>query len=113
MLWTKKRAKKLIRAKNGKFKKWIGGAKKSEMKKQENNFQGIAIHIGKEFKRQFGRVAKVGDIVRKKKANGTYHLGAMWYIRTPNGWRKSHTEFIKPSKSQIKARIAGSRKGQK
>ena len=56
--WTRTRAKKLTRRKNGTFKVWKGGKKKSELKKKRNSFQGIAIHIGYQFKKQNGRKAK-------------------------------------------------------
>jgi len=87
--WTKKRKKALNRKKDGKFGPWKGGRKKSEMAKKENTFQGIKVHIGKEYKRQHGKIAKIGSMVRKKKKDGTYHKGAYWYIRTKKGWRRA------------------------
>jgi len=111
MLWNKKRSSKLIRRANGTFKKWIGGYTLSQMKKQENNFQGIAIHIGKEYKRQHGKNAKTGQIVRTKKRDGSYHKGASWYIKTPKGWRKSPTATKKPDRRTINKVIRNARKG--
>ena len=106
--WTAKRKRAAVRNPDGTFKEWRGGQRKQDMKKQKNNFHGIQTHIGKEFKRQHGRTAKVGDIVRTKKADGTHHKGAMWYIRTPHGWRKSG-QYAKPSKAKIKEIIKKSR----
>ena len=107
--WTKKRDRKCKRRADGTFKKWTGGYKKSDLAKQQNNFHGIAIHIGKEYVRQHGRAAKVGAIVRKKKANGTYHRGAFWYVRTKYGWRKSGPS--KPTRARIRRICRTARKG--
>jgi len=109
MRWTGNRQAACVRDSKGRFKTWIGGRRKSQLKKQQNNFQGIAIHIGKEYKRQRGRPAQVGAIVRKKKSDGSYHRGAFWYVRTPNGWRKFGSR--KPTTSQIRRICTKSRKG--
>jgi len=109
--WTSKRASKCVRNSDGTFRKWIGGKTKSQLHKQENNYQGIAIHIGKEFKRQHGRPAKVGEMVRFKIKSGAYHKQAFWYIRTENGWRKSVTETRKPTVAEIRKQSMKSRKG--
>lgn len=106
-----KRAKSMNRRANGTFGPWKGGLKKSQLKKKENTFQGIAVHIGKEFKRQRGRVAKVGDIVRFKKLDGTYHKQAEWYVKTKFGWRKSRTGQTRPNHWGITAVLNSSRKG--
>ena len=98
--FTAKRESRLIRGADGKFKEWTGGKTKAQLKKKENTFQGIAIHIGKEFKKQYGRVAKVGDCVRFKTKDGSYHKQAFWYIRTKFGWRKHGPN--KPSKAYLK-----------
>lgn len=98
---TRKRKRALNRRADGTFGPWTGGQSKRQLKKKENNFQGIAIHIGKEFKRQHGHVARVGSIVRTKRLDGGYHKGAYWYIRTGHGWRVSPTETRKPSISVI------------
>jgi len=99
--WTPEREKACVRNKDGTFKRWKGGKKKSELKKKETTAHGIKIHIGKEFKRQHGRKAKIGSIVRKKKKDGSYHKGAYWYIRTKNGWRVCPSKHKKPSKTYI------------
>ena len=109
--WTSQRASKCVRNPDGSFKKWMGGKTKSELKKQENTYQGIAVHIGKEFVKQHGRTAKVGEVVRFKTQSGAYHKQAMWYVRTPNGWRKSPTETRKPTRSQITQICNNSRRG--
>lgn len=108
---TPKRKKHLNRRKNGTFGPWKGGKKKSQLKKKRNSFQGISIHLGKEFKRQHGRTMKPGDIVRTKKKDGTYHKQAEWYVKTPHGMRKSRTQFKRPTKAQIKNVIKNSRPG--
>ena len=109
--WTKARNRKLTRRKDGTFKKWAGGYKLSEMKKKQNNFHGIAIHIGKEYKRQHGRPAKVGSIVRTKRQDGKFHKGAYWYIRTSAEWRRSPTHERKPSRAVIMKVMLSSRTG--
>ena len=100
--WTKKRQKAVIRRKNGTFKEWKGGRDLKDMKKKENNFQGIKIHIGKEFKRQHGRTAKIGETVRTKNKDGTYNKNAQTYIKTPKGWRKKRD--YKPKKKTTKTK---------
>lgn len=111
MFWTKARERRCVRGKDGKFRNWIGGYRKQDLKKQVNNFQGIATHIGKEFVRQTGRVAKIGDIVRKKKSDGTYHKGAYWYVRTRFGWRRAGMK--RPTAAEIKEILKKARKGRK
>ncbi len=107
--WTAKRQRACMRRRDGTFKKWRGGRTKAQLKKKRNTFQGIAVHIGKEYVRQHGRPARVGAIVRKKKLDGSYHRGAFWYVRTPNGWRKSGPR--KPTRAKIRALCRRSRKG--
>lgn len=106
-----KRARALNRRKDGTFGPWKGGLKKSQLKKKSNTFQGIAVHIGKEFKRQRGRVAQVGEAVRFKKSDGSYHKQAEWYVKTKFGWRKARTGQRKPTQSQITNILKISRKG--
>ncbi len=108
---TKARKRKLTRRADGTFKSWKGGKSKGQLKKKKNTFQGIATHIGLEYKRQHGRVAKVGDIVRTRKLDGSFHKGAFYYIKTRNGWRKSPTATRKPTKAQIRRVDKNSRKG--
>ena len=110
MKLTPKRKSRLVRRADGTFKKWKGGRTLSQLKKKQNNFLGIQIHIGKEFVRQRGRKAKVGEVVRTKKKNGTYHKGAFWYIRTKHGWRKTRST-TKPSAATIKSICKRARKG--
>jgi len=109
--WTRERQRAVIRRKDGTFKEWKGGRALKDMKKQQNNFHGIASHIGREFVRQHGRPAKLGDIVRTRRKDGEYHKGASWYIKTPNGLRKSPTGTRKPSRKVIETVIRDSRKG--
>jgi len=109
--WTKKRQRAVNRRADGTFKPWTGGKSKSQLKKKKNNFQGIAIHIGNEFKKQNKRTAKVGDTVRTKRKDGQYHKGAFWYIKTKNEWRKSPTETRKPTSATIKRVNEASRPG--
>ena len=99
--WTPEREKALIRNKDGTFKRWKGGKKKSELKKKETTAHGIKTHIGKEFKRQNGRTAVIGSIVRTKKKDGSHHKGAYWYIMTKKGWRVCPSKERKPSKAYI------------
>jgi len=86
--WTAKRESRLIRNEDGTFKKWTGGKTKAQLKKKQNNYQGIAVHIGKEFVKQNKRIARIGDCVRFKTKDGSYHEQAFWYVKTKFGWRK-------------------------
>jgi hypothetical protein len=108
--WTQKRAKLLKRDKKGKFKKWKGG---SDSKKTGYTHHGTMVHIGKQFKKQNGRAAKVGDVHRTKRKDGKYHGNAPWYVFTQHGWRKAkdNPNKRKPSKSQIQSILKKSRKG--
>lgn len=106
-----KRKASLNRRKDGTFGPWKGGKTLAELPKKENNFHGIAVHIGKEYARQHGRPAKVGEAVRFKTKTGKYHEQAFWYVRTPHGWRRA-THTTKPTAAQIRAICANSRKGQ-
>ncbi len=107
--WTPEREKALNRRPDGTFDEWKGGRKLKDLKKKQNNFQGIAIHIGKEFNRQNKRNATTGEIVRTRKKDGSFHRGAEWYIKTGKGWRKFGPK--KPNKTQIKIFNEVSRKG--
>jgi len=109
---SKKRRSSLNRRSNGTFAPWRGGKTKAQLKKKRNPFQGIAIHIGKEFVKQHGRKAKVGSICRFKKSDGTFHKQAEWYVKTKSGWRKSRTRQRKPTRTQIARILKISRKGQ-
>ena len=109
-IWTKKRKRACVRRKDGTFKVWKGGRKKSQLKKKRNTYQGIAVHIGKEYVRQHGRAGKVGAIVRKKRKDGNYHQGADWYVRTKYGWRDTGSP-VKPSRARIRRLCARARKG--
>jgi len=95
--------KKVTRNKNGTIRNFKGG--------ENTTWHSALVKIGKEFKKQFGRSAKPGDIVRHKNQNGTYNKGSPWQIRTPHGWRKSKTGMRKPTKSQINNQIKSSRPG--
>jgi len=98
----KSRRKKLVRNPDGTFKEWKGGRDIDDLPdKDRSNAHGVATHLGKEYKRQHGRTAKTGDIVRTKTKDGTYHKQASYYIRTPHGWRESPTEKKRPTKKTI------------
>ena len=104
--WTRDRARALKRRADGTFKSWKPKAGKKKGHRETGDFHGIKTHIGKEFERQKGRVAKLGDIVRTKKSDGTYHRGAFWYIKTKKGWRRFGLK--KPTRAQIiKACVVG------
>ena len=68
------------RRKNGTYGPWRGG-------KHGESHHGAMVKIGIEYKRQTGRKAKVGDVVRRKNLNGSYNKGSPWYVKTPHGWR--------------------------
>jgi len=108
--WTAKRRRACVRRKDGTFKTWKGGRKKSQLKKKRNTYQGIAIHIGKEYRRQHGRPARIGAIVRKKRADGKFHRGADWYVRTSHGWRDTGSP-ARPTRARIKRICARARPG--
>lgn len=109
--WTEERKRKCVRDSKGRFKEWRGGKTKQQLKKKENTYQGIAIHIGKQFAKQHKRPARVGEIVRFKTKSGAYHEQAYWYIRTKNGWRKSSTGTRRPTKAEIARVCKNSRRG--
>jgi hypothetical protein len=111
--WTRKRAAHLIRGQDGQFKDWLGGREKEDLKKKENNFHGIATHIGKEYERQHGRPASVGQAVRFKTKSGNFHKQAFWYVRTPDGWRKLDADTRPPTAAEINDLINRSRKGRR
>lgn len=92
--WTPARKKRLIRDKKGRFKLWTGGKTKHEITKKRMNYRahGIRVHIGKEFARQKGRPARIGDTVRTKNINGSYNKAAEWYVNTRYGWRNLNTK---------------------
>lgn len=110
MKMTPSRKKSLIRDSKGRIKKWKGGKSKKDLKKKKNNFQGISIHIGNEFKKQNGRTAKIGDSVRTKNKSGSFHKSAEFYVKTKNGWRSTGNQK-KPTKAEIKKLNENSRKG--
>jgi len=111
-VWTQKRQRACVRGKDGRFVRWKGGRTKSQLKKKENTFHGIAVHIGREFIRQRGRTARVGETVRTKTKSGSYHKQAMWYVRTPHGWRRTGSTR-RPTVAQIEALCKRARRGQK
>ena len=110
MKMTPTRKKSLIRDSKGRIKEWKGGKSKKDLRRKKVNFQGISIHIGKEFKRQNGRVAKIGDTVRTKTNSGNYHKSAEFYVKTKNGWRSTGNQR-KPTQAQINKINENSRKG--
>lgn len=73
--------------------------------------EGIATHIGAEFKRDRGRRARVGDIHRTRTMDGSYHRLAYWYVRTPRGWCVSPHGTRRPTPSEIKLICATARPG--
>ncbi len=109
--WSKRRARLARRRSDGTFKAWPGGTSIRNLKKKENTYHGIQTHIGKQFIAQTGRRAKTGDIHRTRKADGTFHRQAMWYVKTPHGWRKSPTEFRRPTPKEIRLIISTARAG--
>ncbi len=95
---------KLERAENGTFENFEGG-------EEDYTHHGKVTHIGKEFARQHGKEAEVGDIVRTKTKDGTYHERAPYYIKTRHGWRKSPTGKEKPDEQTIERVNENSREG--
>lgn len=103
----KKSRPKVKRDKQGRFKSWPGGG---DSKENGYSHHGTVVHIGQEFKRQNNRSSKVGDVVRKKTKDGSYHQQANFWIKTKHGWRE--TQFKrKPTKSQINEVLEKSRPG--
>ena len=78
------------------------GSFKDLPKGGHTKYSSMIVKIGKEYKRQNGRAAKSGDIVRRKNYDGSYNKGSVWYIRTPKGWTRSPSKKRKPTKAQIK-----------
>ena len=75
--------------------------KAKKQKRKQSKHHALMVRIGREFKRQNGKAAGVGDIVRRKKLDGSYDKGAFWYIKTPKGWVRSPSKKRKPTKAQI------------
>ncbi len=86
-------------------------ARLESSKGKQSKYQAMMVKIGREFKRQNGKAAEPGDIVRRRKLDGSYDKGAFWYIRTPHGWRSSPSKKRKPTESQIKRVCLESKKG--
>jgi len=95
--------KLVTRNKNGSIRNFKGG--------ENTTWHRHLIKIGLEFKKQFGRSPKVGDVVRRKTKSGRYNKGSTWQIRTRYGWRKSKTYKTRPSINQIKSQLRSSRPG--
>lgn len=95
--------KKVTRNKNGTIRNFKGG--------EDTTWHSTRVRIGKEFKRQKGRKAKPGDVVRDKNKDGSYNKGSPWQIFTQHGIRKSPTGKKKPTKSQVTNQMKRSRKG--
>lgn len=108
--WTKARQARVVRGSGGRFKEWKGGKSKAEIPKKRQNYHGGATHIGKEFARQHGRPAQVGEIVRKKTEKGDYHDGSYWYVRTKFGWRNTGKQ-VKPAPAELKYFLQHAREG--
>lgn len=111
--WTPKRARRLRRRSDGTFAEWTGGAELHELPEKEQNYHGIATHLGHQFRKQTGRRAKVGDIHRTKNKDGSYSGHAVWYVKTRHGWRKARTGTRKPTAAEIRAVMERSREGQR
>ena len=79
----------------------IAASEREKAKRKQSKHHALMVKIGREFKRQNGKAAGVGDIVRRKKQDGSYDKGAFWYIKTPNGWMSSPSKKRKPTKAQI------------
>ena len=86
-------------------------ARLESSKGKKSKHRALMVKIGREFKRQNGKTAETGDIVRRKKQDGSYDKGAFWYIRTPNGWRSSPSKKRKPTESQIRRVCQEPKKG--
>lgn len=107
-VWTKKRAEKLTRHKDGSFHVWKGGRTLSQMSKKKNTQHGTRIHIGHWFKKWAERSPQIGDHFRMRKPDGAYHAGATFYVYTPNGWRDTGSPR-KPTPTAIAKLYASSR----
>lgn len=71
----------------------------------------LMLKMGDEFKRQNGRAAKLGDVLRQKNLDGSYNKSSGWYIFAPSGWVKSPSKKRKPTKAQIKRVSKNPKKG--
>lgn len=109
--WSAARARKVRRRADGTFLPWPGGRSLRTIRAQRQSFQGIAAHIGAGFRAQHGRPARTGDLFRWRKADGTYHRQAFWYIKTPRGWRRSPTGTRKPSAATVRLVCANAKPG--
>lgn len=73
-----------------------------KQKNKQSKHHALMVRVGREYKHQNGKTAEVGDIVRRKKQDGSYDKGSFWYIKTPKGWIRSPFKKRKPTQNQIK-----------
>ncbi len=99
--WVKK-LKYLTRNAKGQFQIWRGGRKLT--------YHGMQTHIGKDFAKQAGRPARVGDVHRHRNSDGKYMKDAPWHVYTAHGWRRWN-HATKPTKAQAYALSRNSRPG--
>jgi hypothetical protein len=109
--WTPAREQACVRDSKGRFKRWKGGKTKADYTQTQLSYRahGIRVHIGKEFKRQHGRTAREGDVVRTKNKDGSYNKGAEWYVYTSHGWRNSNSHK-RPTQKQVDTICSNARK---
>ena len=94
---------KVTRNSDGSYKRFPG--------REKTTYHAMMIKFGKEFSKQHGHAAKVGDIVRHKNGDGSYNKGSIWQIKTKHGWRRSVTKYRKPTAAEIRKQMKNSRKG--
>ena len=75
--------RKIKRNNDGTFKFWG----KKDDKGLGGSYHGMKVHIGKQHKKQTGKVAQNGEIHRTKNIDGTYNKNAVSWVKTPDGWK--------------------------
>ena len=107
--WTPTRQAQVRRRKDGSFKSWPGGKPDN----RDSSAKGLKIHMDAMFRRLHERPSRVGDVVRMKNRDGTFHQQSWWYVKTEFGWRRSKTAQVKPTAAEVKDQIKRSRPGGK
>jgi len=99
--WTPKRRAACNRRADGTFGPWAGGKTKAQLAKKQNTAHGIRCHVAAQWRRQYNRRPRIGDAIRTKTKDGSYHKQAAWYVYTRYGWRDSGNP-TRPSAKRIK-----------
>lgn len=91
------------RRRDGTIRSWPGGS--------VEKWSRTRVRLGVEFRKQNGRAADIGDIVRSKAADGSYKGSSEWAVKTQYGWRSCRTGTKKPTRGEVEWVLLSSKKG--